>query len=169
MDKMRTIAIHILALTVSLFVLSGQAYAEEKKVESFKDWGRSCEKPEGVDKEICYIFQNLTMKDSGKKILDISIGYPPKKDKTVLSLLLPLGVALKAGVQIKVDEGKPTRFGYDVCSGAGCRAFLILEDAMVISMKKGSKAYVTFANLQGKGIAIPVSLSGFTGAFNSLR
>ena len=67
------------------------------------------------------------------------------------------------------DNGKAIRMPFKVCVANGCVAMSMLNDDAVKGMKAGSKGGVKFAVAKGKAIEVPVSLNGFTAAFNSLK
>ena len=109
------------------------------------------------------------MKDSNKILMRAAVTYPKGSKQPVLFITLPLGVTLAPGLALQVDEGEAMRIPYERCLGIGCRASTLLGDKMIAVMKKGKQAKVVFADPQGKQVAVPVSLSGFTAAFNSLN
>lgn len=156
-----------LALILGLFGASS-TYAA-KTGDTFKDWKIQCETPKPEVGEICHAFQNLTMKEGGQRVLHIAVGYLPEKENPVAIFTLPLGMALPPGVQLQVDEGEKVRFPIEVCTPDGCRAGLEVKPKLMKILKAGSKAKVTFANMQRQGLTVPVSLKGFTAAMNSLK
>ena len=151
-----------------LLIISPPLLAEEK-AEIYGDWGRKCETPKGLDQELCFIFQNLSIKESGKRVMHITAGYLPKQDKPAMVFTLPLGVALRPGIRVKVDESEPMNVGYNICLNTGCRAGMELTEKTITLLKQGSKVVITFVSPQGKGLNVPVSLKGFTDAFDSLK
>ena len=59
--------------------------------------------------------------------------------------------------------------GYTNCTARGCQAVFELDDARLRALKKGRRLQVTVAGMDGGTLNIPMSLSGFTAAWNSLR
>ncbi|MEJ1334723.1 MAG: invasion associated locus B family protein [Candidatus Sedimenticola sp. (ex Thyasira tokunagai)] len=174
------VKISVLFFSALFAVLSGVAVAQEtasqeppaqKQLvpEKYKDWSKLCETPKGLDQEICYIFQNITVKDTGQVIMNINIHYPENLDKAAMVVTLPMGVALVPGIRVQVDEGEAVGVPYSVCLNNGCRAGFPLEEKMLAALKKGSKLNITFASLQGKGTKFTTSLSGFTAAVAALK
>jgi invasion protein IalB len=144
--------------------------AAEEKTKSFKDWGYKCEKPQGADKKICFIFQRITSKEDDKRIADATIAYLPKMDKPVMVITLPLGVFLPAGIQLKIDDGKEeARAPYVQCIQDGCQTRLQMSKELITKMKAGKRLIISFLTPQQKQLAFPISLSGFTAAINSLK
>lgn len=171
MPSYRDFRDHLLAAvtTFGFALLSVTGAQAANNGEQFKDWKIQCEAPQGSEQEICHAFQNLTMKEGGQRVLHIAVGYLPNKDHPVAIFTLPLGIALPPGVMLQVDEGAKNTFPVEVCTPDGCRAGLEIKPELMASLKAGSKAKVTFANLQRQGLTVPVSLKGFTAAVGSLK
>jgi len=150
----------------SLFVLGAAVFASmpttvfaAKSGEIFNDWKIQCETPQGATEEVCHTFQVVSVKEKNQNILHIAVGYPPGQDAPVLILTTPLGVALQAGIQMKVDEGTAQTHSFAVCLPNGCQAAVKVEPAMLDELKKGSKLIVTFGNLKRQGLNVPISLT----------
>ena len=139
--------------------------------QRFKDWTVGCDKLPGTTEERCFIYQTVATKDKDQPILQMSVGYLPGddgKDRPAAFMTLPLGIALPPGIGFKVDEGKMARIQFERCIPTGCVAGFPLTDEVLGQFRKGIKMEVRFHD--GVGIvAVPVSLSGFTAGFNSLK
>lgn len=159
----------ITAVLFSLLAAPFQLAAEDKPT-NFKDWGYKCETPKGLDQEICFIFQRITNKENKKRIADITIAYPPKGDKPIMVITLPLGVFLPPGIQLRIDkEEKAGRAPFVQCIQDGCQARVALDDKLIGKMKGGNRIAIAFFTPQQKQLGFPVSLSGFTAAIDSLK
>jgi hypothetical protein len=76
-------------------------------------------------------------------------------------VMVPLGMALPPGVQVKIDEGEPIKLQFTLCHAAGCTAEAEATPAVIEQMKKGKQVVVAAINLAGKAIGFPVPLTGF--------
>lgn len=181
----RALSVLLLGLVAPLLV-PGTVTAQVEDGQTFKDWRARCETlKDEAGKEVrqCHIFQAIDLKN---KKLDIALGPPdgeralrlltfqiahnPTKPGQIVAILTtPLGTSLLPGMRIKVDEGKELRFPFERCLTIGCRVAMVLDDNLITQMKRGNKAFVLFHDMRGKGISLPVSLSGFTAALNSLK
>ncbi len=140
-------------------------------------WKKECDKK---NPDRCQIGQQVFLQKDvdGKKqtvgrILAVTVQKatnPKTKEKfSVLNMQLPLGVDLRPGIVIKVDDGKEMKVIYSKCTNAGCDAALVMDDNLVSAMKAGAILFVGFrawGNEQTQ--VIKASLSGFTAALNSL-
>ncbi len=151
-------------LLLSSLVLGANAWAA-KDGKRYKDWTVQCEKPEASLPEQCFIFQ--TLKKNDRPLMQMAAGY--LKSQPVAIFTLPLGVALRAGVEVKVDVNKSIRIPYDRCDPGGCIAGLALTPEHIASFKKGKKVYVTVMDGGGRKVPLEISLSGFTKGFKAVR
>lgn len=110
----------------------------------------------------CEMFQRQDVKETGQRVIEFAIGYPEGKDQARGILIMPLGIYLPAGAQMKVDENEPFKFQVRTCTAVGCVAYLTLTDPVLDIFKKGQKATVYMAQADGKTIGIEIPLKGFT-------
>ncbi|HEY5701701.1 MAG TPA: invasion associated locus B family protein [Gammaproteobacteria bacterium] len=152
----------------SLIALGQSAIASPKDGDKFKDWSARCQKANETDKEHCYIFQNLVLKEGGQRVLHVAVMYLRTNNQPAAIVTVPLGVSLPQGVGFQVDDGEKTRFGYERCDASGCTGGLVLTETIIKTLRKGKQAKFSFHSGAGQEIAIPVSLSGFTAGFATL-
>lgn len=96
--------------------------------------------------------------------------------EAVGNFLVPLGVLLQreigGGLRLRVDSGETTASPFFMCQQIGCIVRAPLTGALLDSFRRGARATFTFAALdetgQVRNIDIPISLSGFTRAYNTL-
>jgi len=143
---------------------------ESADVEVFGDWGKRCQVLQTSGEELCLIFQRLRLKENNQTVLYVTFGYPPVGRGPVMVVTTPLGVSLTAGVQLQVDgQGESQQVAYNVCVQDGCRASLVVGDALLQAMRAGEKLNVTFANAQNRSLGLEVSLNGFSEANGTLK
>ncbi len=151
------------------------AQDDDSNVETFEethaDWRVRCEKPkDGSAPERCFMFQNLVMRESQRQLLNFAVAFPDEDaDNPTAVVMVPLGVSLPAGLGLAVTEdAEPTRVAFQHCITIGCRAVIPLDSDQVAALKAGTEATISFSDGTGRAVNVPVSLSGFTAAFNSL-
>ena len=160
-----------LAATVTIMLL-GIAVAAEKG----SAWSVVC----GDDKnaQTCRMEQKLFAQKVVKgrqrtlgKMLGLTVRYAGKDSRQpVLVMDLPLGVDLRAGMVLRIDNGKETTARYLRCTKNGCSSRLRLTPQMVAMMRKGSKLQIGFRPFgSAKTMVVDASLKGFTKAFARLR
>lgn len=118
------------------------------------------------ENEICNT-QYTMIADTRQLITAVNlINVKGKVNQKVIQAVVPTGRVIPAGVQMKVDDEKPQTLNYSVCFADRCIAEAELTDALVASMKRGKQMTVTSINFQRQANPIPISLSGFTQAYD---
>jgi len=117
----------------------------------------------------CSVEQSIVETKSRQLLMQIVVHVPPDTRKPVLTVQLPLGLFLPAGVTIRFDEGKPERFDVETCDQKGCYLQIPISNEMLGEMAKGKQMSVTFQNLSKQDIGVPVSLAGFTVAYDKIK
>jgi invasion protein IalB len=147
-------------------LLAPTVHAAPKDGQLFKDWIQRCMPLE--DQQQCHIEQNIvTGKEKKQRLLTVQIGL--FEQRKIATFIPPLGVLLQQGIGIEIDNFKfSNRAPFTFCNSAGCFASLELDEKMISLLKKGRILTVKIVNPNGKEIPIPVSLKGFTPAFESL-
>lgn len=138
------------------------------KNKTFRDWRMVCERATGAKHDQCYAVQNLVLKKTQQRLLNIAVGHLAANGKTAAIVTFPLGISLPPGVAIKIDDGKPIRFAIERCHAAGCVGALALDAKTLAMLKAGKQAKVSFRDPTRREIVVPVSLNGFTAAFKAL-
>lgn len=176
---MRRTLLLLALLIVGLFpsVRAGDAPSDKDPPEPV--WRKVCADPKKP--ETCRLKQQLfvTKKIDGKqknlgRILGLTVVYAEnaktKKRQPYLGIRLPLGVDLRPGIVIKVDEGKEVPLKYLRCTKAGCEAGTALDKNMLWMLGIGYHFYVGFRPWGGdKTTVLKASLTGFKKAFAELR
>lgn len=144
--------------------------------QRFDDWTVRCinlqtEKREtqNSEKQQCFIEQNLVYGKGDKKrrLLGVQIGY--YQQRKIANLTLPLGMLLKHGVSLGIDNFKfSKKVAYTYCDLDGCSASFELDSNTVDLLKKANTLKVNAVDLSGKNRQVGVSLKGFTPAFEAL-
>ena len=83
------------------------------------------------------------------------------QDKERFMIMVPLGMAIPPGVQVKIDEGEPVKLPYSICTPGGCTAEVNADSKLIGQLKSGKKMVVAAINRLGKPIGFPVPLNGF--------
>lgn len=184
------------ALLVAIAGTIAPASAEEAKKEAKKQsaWVKLCEKAPlvkaGKDgkkqeetKEICLTHHERLDGNTGMVLVSAAIRKVEGSDHQSLMVMVPLGMAIPAGVRAavyspeqwaraakneKVDdkELKPFTLKYSLCHPAGCTAETVATPEMIASMKKGGGIMVLAMNAATQPIGFPVPLDGFTAAYD---
>lgn len=155
----------ILALSPNAFSQQQPATAAGNNVttESIQDWEIRCQR-NAEGQTPCAMSQLITRPDSDQPLMQVIVDYPPQIDDPVMSFFVPLGVRLAAGLQLRVDNGEPIQFPYQICQEQGCRADAPLQPSMLQQLRSGNTATLSIIDPRGERMDLDISLIGFTDA-----
>ncbi len=151
-------------------------------------WAMVCDAaaPETSGSSACAIVQELVAERGGPRILRVSVRPVADARATApgaagqapgggtgdvvarLRLDLPFGLDFLAGINLRVDGESWTKMPVRSCLADGCFAGLLLHEADLARLKSGGRMGVIVQSLSGRSIAWPVTLAGFTAAYNKL-
>ena len=142
-------------------------------------WKTVCADVENV--KTCRISLGVHLQKKGEdgkqrvagRVLALNVLYlensETKERSPHLSVSVPLGVDIRPGAVLRIDQGKSIPIGYLRCTQSGCDASIKLDDKLLGALKAGSDLFVGFRPWGStETSALKVSLTGFTKAFNSL-
>lgn len=136
-----------------------------KNAQPSKNWLKVCDPlPDG--KKACVMRQVVLNK--GQFIGSFLLRDDPGQQSRLLAVAaVPLGVLLPFGLTWQIDSGKPVRVPYMLCDPQSCASQLVINEAYVNSLKKGSKLTLTAKTRQNKDLKVTINLSGFTATYDS--
>lgn len=159
-----------LALASQLAVpTAAQAQNIEPTSETIQDWTLKCAMPQGATAEQCILVQDRNDPSTQQPLMQVAAGLWGPERQRGLVITLPLGVTLPQGVELKVDETTTSRTPYVTCTPNGCQSHVLLDDALLQSMKSGGRGTVVFANSRGEAVPVNFSLSGFTAGIARIK
>lgn len=144
----------------------GKKQPEPKR---FDDWIVVCSDKGKDGKQMCQAAQKVTIKESGKQLMQVLVGYSPEATKPIAIFFLPLGMLLPKGAKLSIGDGEIGRLAVQRCEPSGCIAPMELTDEILTKFKAASTGKIMVTNAEGKEIDIPLSLKGFSAAFGELK
>lgn len=140
----------------------GQAQPATSIAGNFGEWVLVCanEKDES-GKKPCSLAQALVERESQKLVFRVIFTHGPKGN-LVLQVDGPIGVALQRGLEFSPDAKKVYRLPFQTCVPRGCRAVMVVEDALKGELKGSKKGTLTVFALNGQAVRTATDLSGLT-------
>ena len=143
--------------------------AQSPNGQKFKDWTIMCdEQPQNESDSGCYIVQHVVNNQNQQPMMRMAIGYVSAERVPIAVISLPLGIRLPPGAELQVDQNEIIRLAFERCMPDGCHIQFRLKDSDVAGFKAGAGGRVTFQDPNGRPVAVPFSLSGFTAALANL-
>ena len=96
----------------------------------------------------------------------VQLVEPQGETRKLLRVIVPLGMQLRPGTRLIIDQNQPATAPYSICFPVGCMADYPVTDAMVAAMKKGQQITLQAINMQGKPISLPLPLTDFAKAYD---
>jgi len=134
--------------------------------QSFGAWVYRCEE-QMVDGKpahsACALSQDVVVQQDGQSKTVMKIGVTPGADASSHSLtaVVPLGVRLKPGFGLAVDDGTAQPLAYDYCGPRGCWVAGAPIDALLPGLKAGKTGRARIVMMNGREIVIEFPLAGF--------
>jgi invasion protein IalB len=129
-----------------------------------QNWLKICD-PEQDGKRAC-IMRQVIVTQNKQFLGSFLLRDDPGQESRLLAVAaVPLGVLLPFGVTWQIDGGKPIRVPYMLCDPQSCATQLVVNEAYVNSLKKGSKLTLTAKNRKNEDLTITINLQGFTGVY----
>ncbi|MEO0486454.1 MAG: invasion associated locus B family protein [Pseudomonadota bacterium] len=157
-------------LSMGETVVEGRTVGERYIKETFGDWAHRCLTTESGD-DPCEAYQ-LLLDSEGNAIAEVSLvpiagGGQAAAGATVTT---PLETLLTRQLTISVDGGVEKRYPFAFCTRVGCFSRIGLTQEDVDTYKAGAVALVTVVPAQSPEtiVELPISLTGFTAAFDGL-
>jgi invasion protein IalB len=135
---------------------------------AFGAWTVVCGTSDGSSEKRCVLMQSVVSQERPEMQLSVAISKNPGGKTGLLRVQAPLSVLLPNGLGLYVDGTDIGNAYFARCFSDGCYAEVVLEDALLGTLRKGSSATFTVFQTQEEGIGIPVDLKGFAQGYDAL-
>ena len=147
-------------------LLAGPGAPNETRVKTFTDWRVICP-PYNPQQPNCALTLDV-LRETGGVLLTVSMLDPAPNSS--LSLTVPHGVALDAGVGFTVGSDPMRVRPFETCNNTGCIALVTVDADTLrsLSTNMGGQVVVAVAG-QTQPVTIPFSLTGFAEGYAELQ
>ena len=128
-------------------------------------WAKLCNADPATGKELCLTIQEIRA-DTGQFIASATIRTIAGDTKKSLIAAVPPGMLLQPGLRVQIDEGAQQEVKYGICFPNACYGELEINDEFIAKLKAGGKMTLTTLNQQAKPVNFPMTLAGFTKAYD---
>jgi invasion protein IalB len=176
--KSQTILALSAAITIGVIGGTTAGFAQEKKKDAASAkaqsaWIKICDDvklqevkdQKATSKKICMTHHESLSARTGTPLVSAAVRNVAGHDKERFLVTVPLGMAIPAGVHVKVDDKEPLKFKYSFCHVAGCVAETPMTPELLKQMRAGKKLVVATISISGKPVGFPIPLSGFDKAY----
>jgi invasion protein IalB len=128
-------------------------------------WAKLCNADPASGKELCLTIQEIRA-DTGQFIASATIRTIDGDTKKSLITAVPPGMLLQPGLRVQIDDGEQSEVKYGICFPNACYGELEINDEFIAKLKAGGKLTLTTLNQQAKAVNFPMTLAGFTKAYD---
>lgn len=138
----------------------------QASIATYDDWRVACPAAVSDDPAVkdahCELSTDVVDKSQGTPSAVARATITTDKDgKQMMGFVLPFGVALEAGMGLKIGKDPVKVYQYRTCNSIGCIATTPFDDKLAASLKGADDVAVMFAGLDGKAQSVPMSVKGY--------
>ena len=159
---------HHAVMAAAIFVsgwLAGFGPALAREADENLNWVKICGTESGSEVEICQISQNL-LTDGGQLLASVAVQENSGEARKSLLVRVPTGMLIQPGIRTRIDGGSESTARFSVCFPNACFSDMVIDGAFIDAMKAGNRLVVTTLDQQGKPVTFPMTLIGFTSAYD---
>jgi len=143
----------------------GQAAAEAPQL-MYSPWVKVCGKPtEPGGQEVCTTAKDGRL-ENGMPVAVVQLVEPKGDTRKLLRIIVPLGMQLRPGTRVIIDQGQPATAPFSICFPVGCMSDYEVNADTIAQMKKGQTLTIQAINMQGTAISLPLPLADFAKAYD---
>jgi invasion protein IalB len=132
-------------------------------------WSVICDKPAGSSEEQCALMQNVIADDRPEVGLSVVILKTADRKSRILRILAPLGVLLKDGMELYIDNNNIGRAYFTRCFAEGCYVEVDIDDELMKVLRAGKNAVFALREAVDQDrVGIPIELTGFADGYDAL-
>jgi invasion protein IalB len=128
-------------------------------------WTKICGKDQEANKEICLTTQEARA-DTGQLLASALVREVQDDPKKQFIVSVPVGMLLRPGMRVVVDQAAPQPIAYSVCFPNACYGDMEVNAEYVGKLKKGQSLVIQTLNQVGRTINFPLSLKEFAKAYD---
>ncbi len=145
-------------------VLAQAAKPAEAAPANPQPWTINCSGVGASGDLVCVMSQNLIAKNTGQRVLGLTISKNVQTGAYSGAFSLPHGLRLPDGIEVWIDDGQRAKHVINTADQNGSYSTAPLDAAMIASLKKGSILNVSVRSASGDEVIFQLSLNGFTAA-----
>lgn len=150
--------------TAAMFSSAAHAQEQQGNVAA-SGWFKTCSDQNG--NKLCNVQYRVVARQNNQLITSVNlIEISGNVDRKIFRIIVPTARSLPEGIQVQIDGGRSVVVPYTYCRPQVCAAEAQLNDQLVNAFKAGGALEITSLNFQDKQNKVPVSLKGFTAAFD---
>ena len=137
--------------------------------ENHGAWSIICDRPAGASADQCALMQNVIAEDRPEVGLSVVVLKTADRKARILRILAPLGVLLKDGMELYVDNNNIGRAYFTRCFSEGCYVEVEIDEELMRILRAGKAAVFALRESADQDrVGIPIELTGFGPGYDAL-
>ena len=125
----------------------------------YGDWQKFCIKTTGTN-QVCRTTISGNF-DTGQSAIRVDLIERDGEEKVRLQIFVPVGMYLKAGVKVIIDQGKPYPIPYVWCLTNTCIAADVADAVLIRDMERGQKLQLEVVDSSVQSVSTTLPLDQF--------
>tara|TARA_R100001230_G_C5686714_1_gene196463 strand:- start:1219 stop:1842 length:624 start_codon:yes stop_codon:yes gene_type:complete len=168
MGWLQKLSASLLALGFGIqFATAQETYNPPASRVAYNDWLVECFERNEIGQE-CQVYQRVIMNNGSAIAMVATLAFVPPENYLGIQVALPLGIDLKRGATITIDDDASLDVGISRCTQQGCLFEGTVTDALEMALREGEAASVTVTVPSEGNFTIPLSLNGFSAALDEI-
>ena len=168
MDWLQRFSAFLFVLGAGLQAAAAQEdYSPPSSRVAFDDWLVECFDRNDIGQE-CQVYQRVIMNNGSAIAMVATLAFVPPDNYLGIQVALPLGIDLKEGATITIDDDASLDVSISRCTQQGCLFEGTVTDALELALRAGKAASVTVIVPSEGDFTIPLSLNGFSAALDEI-
>jgi invasion protein IalB len=113
--------------------------------------------------------QTLILTNTGQLVAAVAIQLQSGKPQPVMTIRVPGGLYIPAGLSLQIDDGKAQVLPLQTCDQQGCYAEIQVSADMLAALKSGKRLSITCQNAAKNNFVLPLALDNFADAFQKIQ
>lgn len=144
---------------------AGNGAAQANANSSQSKWFKICEVNPNTKKNICAL--NIAIPgNNGQPIASVRVIEIEGVSQKGLTIAVPPGLLIQPGMRVQIDGTKTGTAKYQICSPQACFVEARFNADFINSLKRGNEMKIIGIGQNGKQVEFPVTLAGFTAAYD---
>jgi invasion protein IalB len=144
-----------------------QAAQPQPEVKRIGDFSVRCYPVKSVAP--CDLYEDRVNKESGQRVVSLSLAFMPSSSRYILAVSVPLGVSIEKGLVITGAGYTSPALPFRRCDGGGCYVEAAVPKDIVDQFAKlGSDVKIRVTPDSGQVFDFPFSFDGFTAAHDEM-
>jgi invasion protein IalB len=132
-------------------------------------WLSNCTSESRKSPVECSVEETLVTANTGQFVAAVAVRLRPNAREPVMTIRIPVGLYLPAGLNINVDDGKPLPVPLQTCDQQGCYGETSVNAVFLAALKGGKRLSLTFQNMAKSNVVLLVPLENFADAFQKIQ